>query len=667
MLELLKTLASDNQIRPMDYQFARFIHSLNEDNLLALVSAMVSHQLEQGNVCLALETVNPDQLLGQNQEISLQLIEKSGVDIQNWPSHLLQLPCVGNGRSPTPLVLDNQRLYLFRYWQYEKQVADFLGEKPAIQVDHDAVSLILDRLFRRNYDFIWQQCQNVTTESTIRDTLIKWLDIEQPDRLKWDAIISCLSQAQHSSDLKPLDKLVPPAHCLNWQKTAAALAATQSFAVISGGPGTGKTTTVTKLLALLVELGINDGHAPDIRLVAPTGKAAARLTESIGGALSQLDSDQQVKNAIPTEAGTIHRLLGVIPNHTGFRHNRHNKLHLDVLVVDEASMIDLPMMSRLLEALPDHARLVLLGDRDQLASVEAGSVLGDICAAANGGYSDEQTRIIEQMTGFKLDGFILPSAKTINNSLCLLQKSYRFDAASGIGNLANAVNTGNWKAIDRTLNRGFTDIAIHSSDNNGYQALIRLCTKGYQHFLTLIKEGASDQDILSAFSRFQLLCALREGKFGVSGLNEAIRTALAKTGLIDEGSLWYEGRPILISQNDHGLGLYNGDIGITLKNSDGRLRVVFELADGSLKQLLPSRLPEHETVFAMTIHKSQGSEFKHTVIALPDHFNPVVSRELVYTGITRAKSRLDLFCEEPLLLKAIKTPTQRVSGLQQRL
>ncbi|MDD7804431.1 MAG: exodeoxyribonuclease V subunit alpha [Endozoicomonas sp. (ex Botrylloides leachii)] len=667
MLAQLKQLVSHDQIRPIDYQFARFIYSLHQDNLLALTSALVSYQLGQGHVCLALGVISENELFGQNSEVSQQLIATTGVSIKHWAEHLRSLPTVGSGREVTPLVLDNHRLYLYRYWDYEQHVAGFLKEKQSIDVDTHTTSLILNRLFRRNYAFLWDQCKITDTEHAAQAMLIKWLDIEEPDPLPWPQIHQCLHQAKKPDDLKPLNKLIPQSHCLNWQKIAVTLAASQSFSIISGGPGTGKTTTVIRLLALLIELGINDNNCPNIQLIAPTGKAAARLTESISGAKDKLDCSDNVKAEIPVKATTLHRLLGVIPKSNNFRHNKNNRLHLDILVVDEASMIDLPMMSRLVEALPNHARLILLGDRDQLASVEAGSVLGDICAAAHGGYSQKNIQLIEEVTGFNLSHYAMAKAKAINNSLCLLQKSYRFDDSSGIANLANAVNTGNRKAIERTLKKGFTDIALHGSDEKEYQAMINLCSKGYQHYISLINKGACDRDILNAFNRFQLLCALREGPFGVTGLNESIRKALIASNTIKGDQIWYEGKPVLITRNDHELNLYNGDIGITLTANDGRFSVVFEMPDGTLKRLLPSRLPEHETVFAMTIHKSQGSEFEHTVIALPDSFNPIITRELLYTGITRAKKKLDIFCEKTLLLSTINTPTQRTSGLKERL
>ena len=251
----------------------------------------------------------------------------------------------------------------------------------------------------------------------------------------------------------------------------------------------------------------------------------------------------------------------------------------------------------------------------------------------------------------------------------MLRKSFRFDESSGIGNLARAVNDQNTQQLNQVLAAGYEDIAAYSVNDDDYDQLIQQCVKGYSEYLNLIKSKSPDQDIINAFNRFQLLCALRQGRFGVSGLNETIENALRKAQLIPPttDSLWYEGRPVLITRNDHGLGLYNGDIGITVQDETGQLRVMFELPGKIIRHLLPSRLPEHETVYAMTIHKSQGSEFAHTVMVLPDQINPVVTRELVYTGITRAKDKLDLYCDQPVLIRAINSPTKRASGLQLRL
>ncbi|WP_257264974.1 exodeoxyribonuclease V subunit alpha, partial [Endozoicomonas sp. ONNA2] len=645
---------------------AKLNDSLDPDPLLTLAAANVSFELGQGNVCMSL--ASGFTLFGLDEQESATLMDTLAIPKHQWLSRLQGTHVVGargEGNEPTPLVLDGERLYLYRYWQYERNVADFLKGRSSETLDTDEAFSILQRLFQRDYHFVVQQCKG-QSEAGQKAELIKWLDIESVDTLDWPAILGSL---HHRTDT--LDSLIPESACLNWQKIAVALAASRSFSVISGGPGTGKTTTVTRLLALLTELGLKRGSPPDIKLVAPTGKAAARLTESIGGALAKINCSETVRDRIPAQAGTLHRLLGVIPGKPGFVHNKNNRLHLDILVVDEASMIDLPLMSHLLEALPDHARLILLGDRDQLSSVEAGSVLGDICAAASFGYSNEQRNLLARLTGqdlYSVEPAQTDANQAVSDSLCLLRKSYRFDAHSGIGSLAKAVNTNDLRSLKSIFTSGFDDIERFSiATESGYQRLIQQSVEAYQHYLELIQQKTEPQQILAAFNRFQVLCALREGPYGISGLNEAIEKALQQKGLIEVTGQWYEGRPVLITRNDHGLGLYNGDIGITIRDSNGQLRIAFQFPDKQVSQFLPSRLPEHETVFAMTIHKSQGSEFADVVMVLPDQDSPIITRELVYTGITRAKSKLTLFAEMDILLQAAKSPTKRQSGLYQRL
>ena len=664
MLKQLQQLEKQGTIRALDYQFARLLHSLNPDPLLTLTAANVSYELGQGNVCMALSA---PKLFGLNHQNTLAITEQVGICQTRWADHLQSLPMVSDGNKPAPLVLDNGRLYLYRYWEYEKNVAHFLQHQSATTLNLKTAQTILQRLFQRDYHFVARQCQGLNKDEQ-KAAVIKWLDIERKETLNWPEILNIFNHgAEQTLDRARLDQLIPESACLNWQKIAAALAASRSFAVISGGPGTGKTTTVTRLLALLSELGTKSG-APNIKLVAPTGKAAARLTESIGGALANLNCSAEVRSNIPTQAGTVHRLLGV--GRRGFVHNKDNRLHLDILVVDEASMIDLPLMSQLLAALPDHARLILLGDRNQLSSVEAGSVLGDICAAASFDYSPKQANRLHELTGHCLPSTDEAHTTEVSNNLCMLRKSYRFDAASGIGTLARAVNDGEPAAMEGIFSSGFNDIERYASAD--YSSLIAQCVKHYRDYLLLIRQSATDEEsekerILKAFNQFQLLCALREGPYGTSGLNNEVENALQQEGLLTITGQWYEGRPVLITRNDHGLGLYNGDIGITLRDARGKLQVAFGLADKSIRTFLPSRLPQHETVFAMTIHKSQGSEFANVAMVLPEKDYPLITRELVYTGITRAKSKLTLFCDLSMLKKAAKSPTERQSGLLQRL
>ncbi|MFA0287527.1 exodeoxyribonuclease V subunit alpha, partial [Vibrio sp. 10N.222.45.F7] len=397
LMDVLKFLADKGSIRQLDYQFARFIaqQATSHSQEIGFLAGLVSHELGKGHICTQLiqqhtagheQTADLAQLLGLYGETALQLNQKLlGID---WATVLQSSNLVGTTNDCVkPLMFDGQRVYLQRYWNYEVVLAETLNRlsKP-VEFNSEqkkALTETLNQLFARSYHFLFNALAkaeaNQQTSQVLRQQLVcDHLDIVDEHVLDWGAIDQVIVQAKQVTDLDALDSLVPLSVCLNWQKVAAAVALSRRFAVISGGPGTGKTTTVTKLLSAMVEQSLSQGKTPTIKLVAPTGKAAARLTESIGKAIEQLPLAPEVKANIPTESSTLHRLLGAIPNRAEFRHNRRNPLHLDILVVDEASMVDLSMMYKLVDALPEHARLILLGDKDQLASVEAGAVLGDI-------------------------------------------------------------------------------------------------------------------------------------------------------------------------------------------------------------------------------------------------------------------------------------------------
>ncbi len=677
MLKRLESLAKQGIIRPLDYQFAKFIslHATKANqNLTTLVAALVSFELGKGHICLILSQLNCRQLFGLSAAKSALLLDGVESDkgdlpvIEQWVNTLLSESFLSDGSQATPLVIDGDRLYLHRYWDFEKRVANQL-RKLAQTIDVEAKThKVLDDLFAPSYHYLFNALQLLATkpktetnQQVMRQQLVcDMLDVVATDELDWSAIDTLLTEAVRFDELQPLDQLVPTSACLNWQKVAAAVALSRRFSVISGGPGTGKTTTVTKLLAAL----ITESQQPlTIKLVAPTGKAAARLTESIGQAVTSLAVAPDIKAMIPTESSTLHRLLGYVPNQVEFRHHRNNPLHLDVLVVDEASMIDLPMMARLLDALPDHARVILLGDKDQLASVEAGAVLGDICSFIDRGYSAQQAQKLSQLTGYSLPQG--RGSNGISDSLCMLQKSYRFDARSGIGQLAKAINVGNAYQVESVWKSGFSDIHFHEFTDHNYQAMITMVVNEYRSYLGHITDNSDAKTVLKAFATSRLLCAVREGDFGVIGLNQRIEKALMQQHLIQTSvdELWYIGRPIMISQNDHGLGLYNGDVGIAMQDDNAKLRVYFEMADGKVRGVLPSQLPNHETVFAMTIHKSQGSEFEQTILVLPKTYSPILNRELIYTGVTRAKKRLDLYGSQAVVSRAVQVKTERASGL----
>ncbi|ASU22930.1 exodeoxyribonuclease V subunit alpha [Vibrio qinghaiensis] len=699
LMTTLKQLAEKGAMRQLDYQFARFIEQKSQQQLgaehsqaLGFIAAVVSAELAKGHICLPLVDASTAQ--GVDLAAKLGLFGEAALAVNqhllaiDWPWLLNRSDLVGQQGEAVPLMFDGQRLYLHRYWYYEVTLAQRLisfGTPMSLKpTDVQKLKLLLDTLFARQYHFLLhalRQLPETANASARQQQVCDFLDVVNADELDWNEIDQVISQARTAKELEALETLIPQSVCINWQKVAAAVALTRRFAVISGGPGTGKTTTVTKLLAALITQAQQQGETPTIKLVAPTGKAAARLTESIGKAVAELAVEPALKAAIPTESSTLHRLLGVIPNSVEFRHHQRNPLHLDILVVDEASMVDLPMMVKLIEALPKHARLILLGDKDQLASVEAGAVLGDICSFLTLGYSRAHSEYLAKLTGYQtLIAHSHPNASPISDSLCMLQKSYRFDVRSGIGQLAKAINAGQVAMVDEVLKRNYADITHHSLSSESYNLMLKTLVKEYGRYLTRIESSGAyaaetqaqkAKAVLDCFNQCRLLCAIREGDFGVSGLNQRIERALVARKLIKtQDEIWYHGRPVMVTRNDHSLGLYNGDIGICMLDTseqEPRLKVYFELPDGSVKAILPSRVPEHETAYAMTIHKSQGSEFDLTLMILPPDFSPILTRELIYTGITRAKKQLMLFADMGTMKRGLKIKTQRASGLVTRL
>jgi len=434
------------------------------------------------------------------------------------------------------------------------------------------------------------------------------------------------------------------------------LACITPLAVISGGPGTGKTHTVARMLALMQHSAA--AGPMRIGLAAPTGKAAARLGDAIGEARGGLPVGDAVKAAIPDAATTLHRLIG-LQEGAGARHHRDNPLHLDVLVVDEASMVDLPLMYRVLDALPAAARLVLLGDRDQLASVEAGHVMGDLCRGRRGdAYGPQTVARLARLTGVELPR----SGGGFADQVVLLRRSYRFAAASGIGRLAAAVNRGDAPAA----------VAVLEDDGAGEAAWPRLDAEARwrwladfaaRHFSDLA--AAAPGEALERLARARVLAALREGPWGVKEINRRLAAPL-RGGRPRPDDPWFPGRPVMVTRNDYDLGLYNGDLGITLAGEEG-LRVWFRQADGGLRALAPARLPAVETALALTVHKSQGSEFDAVCLVLPEQPSPVVSRELIYTGITRARRGFTLLAGGEALQRGIEQRVERTSGLRERL
>ena len=632
--DALILLRDNNLLRDLDVAIARFLNQQcpQASYEVLLLAAFTSNQQASGHLCLDLKNRQlATQLWGTSPPPELVTLLPGKPD--DWLHDLRQSPLVSQDGN-TPLVLDGSRLYLRRNWAREVSVAEAIDQRLA----------------------------------TVSALPVK--------RLR-DALTRLFPNAGDQTD---------------WQQVACALASRSGIGIITGGPGTGKTTTVVRLLGLLQSLAMADDQRLRIRLAAPTGKAAARLTESIGEQVQQLDVVTAVRDAIPTEVTTLHRLLGTRPDSRHFRHHADNPLHADLVVVDEASMIDMDMMASLLEALSPHTRLILLGDKDQLASVEAGAVMGDLCRHAHQGrYKQSTIDFVQDTCGADISNY-QETEQAPGNALAqqtaMLRTNWRSKDSPGIGELARAVNEENLPQVRKAFQQYNDSLHRHPLRSDGQQLETLLLNGSGDHhglralFNAMATPPAQRQDfdawaagLLKQLTHQQLLSGLRSGPFGVQQLNQRITRHLQQQDLAPERE-WYPGRPVMMTRNDYQLGLMNGDVGLSLPLLEDRngkpellLRVAFQLPDGRIKWVLPSRLDGVETVYAMTVHKSQGSEFRHTLLVLPDAPHPLLTRELIYTAVTRARDRFTLleFGKPAVLDSAVKKRTWRASGLAERL
>lgn len=628
--ELLELQMQGKDWRALDKALVTFFREQQKlPAALALLIGQCSFALAQGHLCLPLKR------MPQQSEQEWQAL------MALYPD-LFQLSEDNN----QPFVYANNALYMRRYFSYQQQIALYLEQSN-----------------------------------------------ERSQKLRQAINPALLNQL-----LEPLfPATVATSAAPDWQRLSCAIAASSSFSVITGGPGTGKTTTVVKLLLVLQQLQQQQGAAPlTIQLAAPTGKAAVRLRSSIRTTLDKLPASAEIKSQVPTEVSTLHKLLGARAQSRQFKQNALEPLALDLLVVDEASMLDVELMAALLSALPAHARLILLGDKDQLASVEAGALMAELCQwAEQGHYWPVTVDWLNQLSFAAVPELLISQqGKALEQQIGMLRVSHRFDPQSGIAKLATAVNNGQSAEVTAICQADYADLQyLEAAEVRQLKQFVLTGqvksqikdAAGFSFYLQTVAQSpaldASEQaienwaqQVLTDFSAFQLLCAVRQGPFGVEQVNLSVEKMLHQAGLIQQtsqqSSQWYAGRPVMVTQNDYALGLMNGDVGICLlRPYQGKLMlaVAFASEDSSkaVRWVLPSRLQQVETAYAITVHKSQGSEFRHAVLVLPDHFSPVLTRELIYTGITRAAKLFSLVCAKPdLLALAIEQKVQRYGAVR---
>lgn len=602
LLEKLSVLEAEGIIEKIDLEFCRFLQQLDPGISQEVLKAacLTSYSFRQGDVCISLEKLAGD-ILFENSDLSAPAMDK-------WMNILRESPIVGAPGEFKPLILDSsRRLYLHKLWQYEQTLAANIlakTQRKAEAVDYELLRNGIIRLF-----------------------------------------------GEHNQET-------------DWQRIAAVSTVINSVTVISGGPGTGKTTTIVRVLALLLEQYMDKDLVPDIALAAPTGKAAARLKDAVVSSKEKLEVAKEIKEQIPTEAVTIHQLLGARRNSAQFRYNAENPLPYDIVIIDEASMVDQALMSKLMQALLTETKLILIGDKDQLASVEAGSVLGSICALNRNQVSPGFADRLNELSIKIPESAITEERHPLTDNIILLEKNYRFGAESGISQLAGLINRGKADdAVSLLESAAYNGIELAGfKTSEDFENELRKAVKKY--VLPILSSQESDR-MFDMLKTFRILSPHRTGPFGVEYLNNKVKDILIRDGAISRYETWYHGKPVIINQNDYGLGLHNGDIGICIINK-GEKNICFQKDDG-YKEVVVSRLPDYDPAYVLTVHKSQGSEFDDLLLVLPAGESKVMTRELLYTAITRARSSVKIFGGKEILKKGIATKLERFSGLRDSL
>ena len=561
-----------------------------------LIAVFTSLFLKAGHVSLPIDQ-SPKEWAGQ-----LDLDSPSGSQLSELPLDRAELAVnrlTGEGDEEKPFILHGDRISILRFFMYEKQIADWIRNRSEVTSD-------------------------------------------LPEKLPIDYFHSLFEGETDSP---------------NWQQVAVAMSMIKPFLIISGGPGTGKTTTVAKILAMKL---MSSQEPLRIALAAPTGKAAGRMAESLHSEIERLNVPDEKRAGLPEEAATLHRLLygldrgGLLPD------PEKKKLQFDLIIVDEASMIDLNLMHRLISHTGDKTQLILLGDKDQLASVEAGSVFADLCQKPENGFRRETADLMHQI--IKDAALPVVDQSVLGDSVLYLTKSFRFDSDSGIGKLAALVKGGESNSEKMKSEIDESPELSHEAFNFKRENLEGLAG----NLAERVKEVQAIRDeraLLDFWKRSVWLTVLRRGPEGSRELNRLVEKILVLQRAIQPENGWYHGRPIIITRNSYSLGVFNGDMGVCLRDESGELRVYVE-SGSEIKKLQPGRLSDYAPAYFLTVHKSQGSEFNHVNLLLPKRDTPILTRELLYTAITRARMSFSLYGSIELFSKGAGRETVRYTGLK---
>ncbi|WP_367676830.1 exodeoxyribonuclease V subunit alpha [Buchnera aphidicola] len=589
-------------MRSIDLYFALYIGQ-KQHNLIILAAALTSYAIGNGHICLPIKILKKNIL---NLEHVLLLKNKISNLIgpeKLWHEIFLKSDTIGNEFIIKPLILYNNCLYLYNTWKAEQSILNFLYQKNNIYIQNP---------------------------------------------IQYKKILNNLFQGDKK----------------NFQKIAVAMAMMQKKLFIIGGPGTGKTTIIAKIIIALNKINLKPIK---IKLAATTGQAASHLTQSLNNTLLQHSLKNNTKNLIYT-ATTIHKLIGIKSDCNRVKFHKKNTIDVDTLIIDESSMIDLFIMEKIIQALPKNAQVIFFGDINQLPAIGNGTILKDICCFAQNKFN-KISNLLNLITNYNIKNN--KNSNFINDHVCILKKNYRFNNNSGIHKLSLSLMNQDQKIFLKIKNNYFKNVKIYTiNSQKKYIYMLNNIIKQYSIYWEKIFNQEPIKKIIKTFYEYRLIGAIRHGIFGIEDINKNIEKKMQKEGFIQykikNNYIDYLGKPIIITKNNKMLGLLNGDIGIMLYNHNN-LEACFLSNNDKIKKIPINILPEYETAWAMTIHKSQGSEFLHTALILPNIMNLLLTKELLYTGITRSKKTLIIYSEKKILLQTMKQKTKRFSQISNNI